>query len=1181
VSIPASPSAEVLATALSSMQNVGEVEVQRRDVDLATNGATYDITFTGWPEEPYENNVHVNDGNPPLSDFDCDASTISGVANAYCELKDVASSNIKPLSTCSNHGTCDKTFGKCRCDNGWKGAACNDNEDRSDVVGHKATGPFFEGSVLKLESNRDLDGSFDFVSVLAAYGKKEVFNVNGSGDVKISQGSLLVRKGVAAKAVVVSDSDSDSYSYSNGNDVSGGSSGSSGSSSALSVTSGKKHTSSGSVVSVLSTSPEFTGALLDLNTVRPMSAEYNFLTTTHRTTGATTEDGTGGTSSSNSNYAHSFTLRGDGSIITSGSVVIKKPDVVLNDEMPLLDVPKVRIGQGGVVVKDFGDVTLQAGSSFYVKNGKAAFNGGTGTAGVFSRSDNIDNNADGTVVIEHDMKTVAPFLVARSKERGDLVVVSSQGDLQLAGELKMTSGGIDVKTGGVRVANGGIDVAGGINVMSGNINLNDKDTRFKAQGGITSTVHGNAKSGISVSVDDANVGYSGTVLEMNGVKDDGLGDKYLFVDAKVDEKSVFTVTSNGKIVTNSIDVSKDVEIGGGVNINGMLSLKQHQIKGNSIINVDGTVSYLEIEPSDDHDDNVINGVINVNGEKDTKPGQIILIHNTDTIAYKLGTSDKAIIPPNTLLMFVYTPPNGWCDVTAAAAHVRSLEGVTMLKASKDLDIGDHSFTAKRLISSETRISEGEVVYYGAGGVLSGGEVAKIDKSTSSLMVTKLAVGEFTTDIDFKGNAIKNAALSNPTIDGVQHMNVDSFGVLGQGMQTANRYSRVAVFNDAGMLSGSSDLRWEEEKEGGGGKAGLRITGSIGGYGTSVLDVSSGVDFQNNILKNVVLEKSSVLKDIVLEEVVISNARLQNVSATDLDLGAITVEGITISELDESVGALLGVGANGKVKAYMGAMKLAVGDEGVAKEVVIGLDVDFGGNMLKDAVLFSGVVGGGELAIQGDVTATKAKLNFGGEGAIVGAVVTGAKIDTAVSLAVDGDSTIKGDAHFGGEVFIDGSLTVGGSVLGSGPYVDASDERFKKNVERLSGNEDGEGREGGVLEMLKKLDGVSYEIDFDSEASVKRGMKKERKRKRLGEEKEEEEGESSREIGFIAQQVEEVFPEMVRTERDGYKGVAYSRMTAALVEGVKELAAENEQLRADVQEMKAMMEQLLKQQRPTV
>ena len=137
-------------------------------------------------------------------------------------------------------------------------------------------------------------------------------------------------------------------------------------------------------------------------------------------------------------------------------------------------------------------------------------------------------------------------------------------------------------------------------------------------------------------------------------KIDDLGRSYATGKRKNSIARVWIKPGNGKIVTNSIDVNKDVDVGGGVNINGMLSLKQHQIKGNSIINIDGTVSYLEIELSDDHDDNVINGVINVNGEKDTKPGQIILIHNTDTIAYKLGTSDKAIIPPNTLLMFVYT-----------------------------------------------------------------------------------------------------------------------------------------------------------------------------------------------------------------------------------------------------------------------------------------------------------------------------------------------------------------------------------------------------------------------------------------------------------------------------------------------------------------------------------------------
>jgi hypothetical protein len=50
--------------------------------------------------------------------------------------------------------------------------------------------------------------------------------------------------------------------------------------------------------------------------------------------------------------------------------------------------------------------------------------------------------------------------------------------------------------------------------------------------------------------------------------------------------------------------------------------------------------------------------------------------------------------------------------------------------------------------------------------------------------------------------------------------------------------------------------------------------------------------------------------------------------------------------------------------------------------------------------------------------------------------------------------------------------------------------------------------------------------------------------------------SGEHVGFIAQEVEEVQPNLVVTDRDGYKSVEYANMVALLVEAVKAL---NEQL----------------------
>lgn len=50
------------------------------------------------------------------------------------------------------------------------------------------------------------------------------------------------------------------------------------------------------------------------------------------------------------------------------------------------------------------------------------------------------------------------------------------------------------------------------------------------------------------------------------------------------------------------------------------------------------------------------------------------------------------------------------------------------------------------------------------------------------------------------------------------------------------------------------------------------------------------------------------------------------------------------------------------------------------------------------------------------------------------------------------------------------------------------------------------------------------------------------------------GYSGPDLGVIAQEVEEVFPELVRTDERGFKQVNYAGLIAPLIEAVKELDA---------------------------
>jgi hypothetical protein len=120
----------------------------------------------------------------------------------------------------------------------------------------------------------------------------------------------------------------------------------------------------------------------------------------------------------------------------------------------------------------------------------------------------------------------------------------------------------------------------------------------------------------------------------------------------------------------------------------------------------------------------------------------------------------------------------------------------------------------------------------------------------------------------------------------------------------------------------------------------------------------------------------------------------------------------------------------------------------------------------------------------------------------------------------------------GAAFVNINDNNSGNIDISGSLNQSSDARLKKNVSTLTSG----------LSIVHKLRGVRYNWKDESRPENK--------------------------IGFIAQEVEAVLPELVHTRENGFKGVNYAEMTAVLVEAVKELSAEVEALKAENNTLKA-------------
>ena len=68
-------------------------------------------------------------------------------------------------------------------------------------------------------------------------------------------------------------------------------------------------------------------------------------------------------------------------------------------------------------------------------------------------------------------------------------------------------------------------------------------------------------------------------------------------------------------------------------------------------------------------------------------------------------------------------------------------------------------------------------------------------------------------------------------------------------------------------------------------------------------------------------------------------------------------------------------------------------------------------------------------------------------------------------------------------------------------------------------------------------------------------------------------ENGTQIGIIAQDIEKVFPELVKTDDKGYKSVAYDKLSVIAISAIKEQQKQIEELKAVVESLKQENAQL--------
>jgi len=141
---------------------------------------------------------------------------------------------------------------------------------------------------------------------------------------------------------------------------------------------------------------------------------------------------------------------------------------------------------------------------------------------------------------------------------------------------------------------------------------------------------------------------------------------------------------------------------------------------------------------------------------------------------------------------------------------------------------------------------------------------------------------------------------------------------------------------------------------------------------------------------------------------------------------------------------------------------------------------------------------------------------------------GSSTSTAISITNTTASTTKTT----GALVVTGGIGTSGDIFAGGDVVAyaSSDERLKDNILPIE----------NPLQKINSIGGYSFDWNVEKQHIY-----------------------SGKDYGVIAQEIEEILPELVDTRENGYKAVKYDKLVSLLIEGIKELSHEVKELKQQI------------------
>ena len=179
---------------------------------------------------------------------------------------------------------------------------------------------------------------------------------------------------------------------------------------------------------------------------------------------------------------------------------------------------------------------------------------------------------------------------------------------------------------------------------------------------------------------------------------------------------------------------------------------------------------------------------------------------------------------------------------------------------------------------------------------------------------------------------------------------------------------------------------------------------------------------------------------------------------------------------------------------------------------------------------SSLVAGTNVTITSGSNTLRISSSGGGAGGGVGTLQqvtdSGSATDVQVQFENTTDSTSKttGAVTIGGGLGVNNTINAGGDVIA---YA-SSDERLKDNIKPIE----------NPLEVISQISGNTFDWNIEKQNIY-----------------------NGKDYGVIAQEIQKVMPELVDTRDNGYLAVKYDKIVPLLIESIKELKREIEELKS--------------------